>query len=182
MSEVKQRLLPLPSWLGLRLPFVLCFLRPASLAVLGLSRAPLLALGNRRRFHRLGLDRRYGLALGSSTSMAIDISALSGTAVVASVRAHRHRPHPQAPAPRARTPASTATCQVCRLKMHVNTVLEDADLKHLSYSDLQHRRPKSIMRVRLVNDLRLLLIKELSWAGPCSRRLQAPARHPHRLS
>jgi hypothetical protein len=45
------------------------------------------------------------------------------------------------------------------LKVYVNTVMGDADLKHFSYSDLQHPNPKSVARVSLSNDFCLSLIK-----------------------
>jgi ABC-type arginine transport system ATPase subunit len=51
--------------------------------------------------------------------------------------------------------------QICRLEMHVNAVMGDADLKHLSYSDLQHPSPKSVKLVRLANNFCLSHIKGL---------------------
>jgi hypothetical protein len=46
-------------------------------------------------------------------------------------------------------------------EIHVNTVMGDADLKHLSYRDLQHPSPKSTKPISLANDLCLALVKGL---------------------
>ena len=46
-------------------------------------------------------------------------------------------------------------------EIHVNAVMGDADLKHLSYRDLQHPSPKSIKPISFANDLCLALVKGL---------------------
>jgi hypothetical protein len=55
--------------------------------------------------------------------------------------------------------------QACRFKIHVNTIMGDANLKHFSYSNLQHPSPKSLKRISLANNLRLFLIKRLPGAA-----------------
>ena len=81
--------------------------------------------------------------------MPIDVSC--GQAMLALV------PNPFASLLFLRIFMSQARC----FEIHVNAVMGDADLKHLSYRDLQHPSPKSIKPISFANDLCLALVKGL---------------------